>query len=60
MNLRNTQRMESVKSLNRDTGKNTTMFFSIDFGPNSSDLVVTNCSIFGRLRVKADVAIEIN
>ena len=56
--LRNTPRMETAKILKRDPGKNTAMFFRIDFGPNSSDRLVTYCSMFGMLRVNAEVMME--
>ena len=52
--------METDKILKRDAGRNTAMFFRIDLGQNSSDLAVTWCSIFGRLRVNAEVAMESN
>ena len=52
--------MDNTIVLNTDAGRNTAMFFSIDFGPNSSDLAVTYCSMLGRLRVIADVVMEIS
>ena len=56
--LRNTPRMETAKILKRDPGENTAMFFSMELGPNSPDRLVTYCSMFGMLRVNAEVMME--
>ena len=56
--LKNTQRMETANILNRDAGRNTPMFLRIDLGPNSCDLAVINCSIFGMLRDRVEVMID--
>ena len=52
--------MDITIVLYTDAGRNTAMFFSIDFGPNSSDLDVTYCSMLGRLSVMAEVVMEIS
>ena len=56
--LRNTARMETDNILNRQVGRNTKMFLTIDLRSNSPPLAEMYFSIQGRLIVTADVIIE--
>ena len=66
--MKNTARIATARTLKRDDEKNTAMCFSIELGPYvslflldfPSNLAVTKCSIFGRLRDMAEVTIESN